>query len=342
MESSVYSVRDVDMTGTNDALLQDCEEAYFKIALDFGTTRTSVGFTKYEQEEYPPGRRLNPERDIILIDDYPNAPPNGTQARQEVPSVLWFPPKRTLRSKRTQSDIGMLTPSSDSNEGEIEDEDSGVDEMNATRAERLGDQILWGYGVHKRFADIGIENDDGYVVTNFKLLLGEADTEDKKKIKSELQATFREVQSAYRGELKTEDDLFRIYFERLFEHVYQELVKCGFNDTCHVEPIVCVPAMWKPDACRRMERAVLKAMRKAGIFGPESSSDPPVFIVSEPEAASTLVLEQSRGLIHVSETRGYISLTDIDSHRIHSFCWMQVEEQSMLFAIQSTRQTRSV
>lgn len=318
----------VDFAGPNsiamDIDMQDGEEpgfdveaqpAYFKIALDFGTTQTSVAFMKYPEEQLPPGRRLNYKDDIFMIEDYPDAPPNGTSSRPEVPTELWFPPKKlsgSLRSSRDSWTPETCPISSDSgSEEDIEVDHAAIADMRANIAEMHKGGIRWGYGVHERIENVGIKNDDGQRIAKFKLLLDSSNNKDTEKLKKEIQAAIKDLprqksEKRSLGRKSPEEQihgLFMIFFERLFEHVYEYLEeKFGFNEKCFVEPIICVPAMWQPKACRIMIKAVAEAMRGAGLFAAHHKQDPDFFIVSEAEAASTLVLEETKGMLRVGRT----------------------------------------
>src|SRR5271156_825307 len=61
---------------------------HFIIAVDFGTTFSSVAFIALEDPETR--RRADPEQ-MDCIELYPNAPLNTYEPRREVPTESWYP-----------------------------------------------------------------------------------------------------------------------------------------------------------------------------------------------------------------------------------------------------------
>jgi hypothetical protein len=90
----------------------------------------------------------------------------------------------------------------------------------------------------------------------------------------------------------------------LLQHARSNLA--GLGDSCKVEAVLCVPAIWKSKACGDMQRDMAHAMKQAGFQYFD------MLCVSEPEAAAAYKL-QSRDLTVSYRNLGFLLSTCVPS-----------------------------
>ena len=290
---------DVDMPDVEDERQRYEAFTHFKIAIDFGTTCSSVAVVGLVD----PGlqRRTEPE-DIPVIARYPNAPEGNANPRYDVPTECWYPnvePTIEEISAKTHQRFNSMRMSSSSPtvsaDDSTDDEETMADmaDMEADRKLRYASDYYWGYGVTAHLDQIGIGIDRGNRLTRFKLMLDNQDS--TLCVRQNLAPILARLKDQKR--IKEDWHIIAHFLENLFRHVYQELTETyGFNADSSVEHILCVPAAWTPKACRVMQTAMTEAIGNSGITRLWNKSIDNLFIVSEPEAATLCVMENSRDI----------------------------------------------
>jgi len=311
------SSEDVEMTTeeSSDRLI---------IAVDFGTTFSSVAYSKLNEAIPEILFGLN---NVKCITNYPDDRPGqqitfAWEPRQDVPTELWYHIK-TQSGKRRTGKIGTTSaveqpengdPSdSDSSDGipkslsENESEDE-TEPLERDRERRNPENLIWGYGVQKEFRRIDIEKDGTKRVARFKLMLDEKNSKTND-IRDELKPILGNLK---RSKLIQENtDIISDYLTELFTHTKRQLESStSFNGGMPIEFVLCVPAIWPSKACRIMQRAMAAAVQRSGLGGLENESLSNLFIVSEPEAAAACVLAEHNNDINVS----LLSSHYLDSH----------------------------
>lgn len=284
----------------------------FVIATDFGTTFSSVAFTRRYQGTWEPPQ---------TISNYPHDPFKlfGGEAN-EVPTQSSYPNIAMLRGHGDEEldvpetgekiknifdyDEEIEEPlshllnedSSDDRENSVSDEDQEM--INEETEKALSGQeslpfYQWGYGIQALVRSDNSRLSQSQRLERFKLMLDE--TANTRVVRDKLRPTL--IQLKRWGMIKEDHDVIADYLTQLFLHTKDQL-KTGsseFTDACPVEHVLCVPNAWSSKACRIMQKAVETAIRRSRLGSLDN-----LFIISEPEAAATFVLyENSRINVHV-------------------------------------------
>ena len=259
----------------------------FTVSIDFGTTFSSVSFIALPVDE--PNPFVHPEA-IQSIINYPDEPSQGLRdKRREVPTESWYPSKSLGEVQNEPENKHMTDSNGEPNEDAHEDDDqnnSRVQHGHSDVDDEVDDDdskdFFWGYGVQRQLEFPDSNRNQNRRVARSKLLLDSSHhTED---VRDELRPTLRRLK--IRKLIKNDEDVIADYLEHLFRHTKEQLATYhGFSDSCPLEFVLCVPAMWTQKACRTMQTAMETAVRKS-----EFGSVEDLFIVSEPEAASAYVL----------------------------------------------------
>jgi len=284
----------------------------FVIATDFGTTFSSVAFTRHYQGTWEP-----PES----ISQYPRDPfiLNGKES-YEVPTQSCYP---NMAMVRDHIDEAMGVPETGENVKDIFEDDDEIEERlshlqnedsSDDREDSVSDEdqemasgeieddfngqnylpnFLWGYEIQHqmRSSTSGLSQHEH--LERFKLMLDE--TANTKPIRDGLRPVLAQLKRWHM--IKEDHDVIADYLTKLFLHTKEQL-KAGdveFTDACPVEHVLCVPNAWSSKACRIMQKAMESAIRRSRLGSLEN-----LFIISEPEAAATFVLyDNSRINVHV-------------------------------------------
>jgi hypothetical protein len=305
---------DIEMQdAATDAISDDVQDPiHFLVAVDFGTTFSSVAYVGYSHEHQ---RRHLTMSQIEMVDAFPYWAHRNTPVH-DVPTELWYPgpgqqPDGTKRYPdhqqkplaRTVMDVdnGREESSSDSES----DSDSNSDSEHTPRPGALPSVsttstatpwLYWGYGVQHQVVRASGQFDHSKRLARFKLLLDES--ESTRKARAPLQETCRRLSMA--GLIETDTDLIAHYLEQLFRHTRDRLARVGCTPNSCVEFVLCVPAAWKGKACRRMHAAMKQAIYKSGFGRLQHGSVNNLFIVSEPEAAAAAVVKTEKAQLTVT------------------------------------------
>jgi hypothetical protein len=289
-------------------------ETLFIVATDFGTTFSSVSFSKVVQ-----GR---PETTQTIM-NYPDDPMTHTKPNSEVPTESWYPFETTLSSETDEETA--TNDDADASEDLYENDDDINELFRYLRGEnhnnerdnglgRANDDLLnergpghmeiepdipsfpWGYQTQALMRSGNVERSSFKCLARFKLMLDE--TEDTKEVRDELRPILNQLKHA--RIIRKDEDVITDYLTQLFLHTKKQLtLHHDFSDSCAVKHVLCVPNAWTPKACRIMQQAMEIAIRKSELGTLEN-----LFIVSEPEAATTFVLHENNNIpIVVSDPR---------------------------------------
>ncbi|RFU27660.1 hypothetical protein B7463_g8656, partial [Scytalidium lignicola] len=290
---------DVDMAqsledGPRPSIEQDSSQPKspkFVIAIDFGTTFSSVAFA------------------IKCIDHFPDVPglsADVAKGYQTVPTeLLCYPPK----GNKYYSDI--VTSDSDSIrslELDWESSSSGDSDQERERhttspsvgKDRVRDSI-WGWGVHTRLERSESIPQELIHLTNFKLQLDDGNSS-------------RDLRSKSAQDLKALKhakvvDIIGEYLGQLLKHTKGRLTEFhGLCDDSTVEFVLCVPTSWSDRACRTMQDALTTAIRTSQLATLTRGAIQDLFIIAESEAAATYALEDRKSLSKMTEGDSFLLL----------------------------------
>jgi hypothetical protein len=315
---SDQAAEDVEMKDPDPEVDQQVTSKHFTVAIDFGTTFSSVSFIALESPETK--RRIHPNQ-ICSVEQYPYAPSLYYDQRKEVPTESWYPrvalrddvcdnEPQDISSELTQdgsSEDGsdgdqqatpletnhVDTPADPADDGEEEEEEEEEDADDETSRE-----YFWGYGVQKQLQYPDSNRAQTRRIARSKLLL---DTSPyTAAIRAQLKPSLDQLKKL--KVIKEDTDVIADFLEHLFQHTKAQLTRShGFHNACSIEFVLCVPAIWTQKACRVMQTAMATAISRTGFGKVDSGSIDNLFIVSEPEAAAACVLAESSQsiLVHI-------------------------------------------
>ncbi|KAG5808744.1 hypothetical protein H9Q74_004346 [Fusarium xylarioides] len=255
------------------------------IALDFGTTYSSVSYTSI-----PAGVASDSilRRNIKLISSYPSIVDHGARdgMQNEVPTEAIYPLDPSFRDRdaliRSRDESEFQLAADNDEESETDSVDNNLALLRALHDEEeepplmdTPDEYSWGYHVHRRWEHAATHSDPNNLpLARFKLLLDD----------SPQTAEIRTLKK--NGIITGYQDVIADYLTYLLDHVRSQLRE--FDNSWVREMVLCVPAIWKPRACREMQTCLAVAMRRAGFPGvnPTTNTIERLFITSESENAA--------------------------------------------------------
>lgn len=288
-----------------DTPMQDSDDVkHFVIAIDFGTTFSSVAYVGYYNASQRARIAL---QQIEVVDRYPYNP-YGNFPCHDVPTELWYS-QRISRSVPYSRDTVDRQPAED-NDSSGESDHRGFNLGSASQrtlepkhpsstlshAEDKRAPLFWGYGVQDQLLEADYNTDHSRHLSRFKLILDKSTHTEK--IRNGLSKSCSILKKML---LINEDtDLIADYLAQLLQHTKKRLIDSeGYTDTSTVEFVLCVPAVWKPEAIRQMEIALTTAVAHTGLGELQHGSISNLFIVSEPEGAATCVLARDKTRLKV-------------------------------------------
>ena len=301
--NSDQASQDVDMEDVDPEVAQEAVSKHFTVAIDFGTTFSSVSFIALESPETK--RRIHPNQ-ICSIEQYPYAPSLYYEQRREVPTESWYPkiaPRNDISDDELPDMSPKLTPN-DSSGDDIDRDQHGTPEETiqidapSDPAEEEGEEAddessreyFWGYGVQKQLQYPDTNRAQSRRIARSKLLLDVSPHTDT--IRTLLRPSLEQLKRL--KVIRQDTDVIADFLEHLFRHTKAQLTRShGFHDACSIEFVLCVPAIWTQKGCRAMQTAMAAAISRSGFGNVASGSVDNLFIVSEPEAAAACVLADS-------------------------------------------------
>ena len=280
------------------------------VAVDFGTTTSSVAFVRVNPDEL---EDLIPPERILCINKYPETAPGRTAIEHAdnttVPTELWY---ETKTAGEKHNGVASVTNDADLDDGYDSPLDNGANaasthgsshenEVPATQSKRAASRQVpvWGYGVQSKIALPDEESAQPIHITRFKLLLDE-----DKNTEGLRRQTLTDLDALKAARIvKGPVDIIADFLQLLFKHTKDQLV--NVHDLCNedtVQFVLCVPTMWTEKACRVMQEAMLRAIEASQLRRLENGGIKDLFIVAEPEAAAAYALSQYADRLFPGET----------------------------------------
>jgi hypothetical protein len=305
---------DVEMEDPDHDVYQDSAAKHFTLAIDFGTTFSSVSFIALDSAETK--KRIHPNQ-IFSVEQYPHAPSLYYEQRKEVPTESWYPRIATrinVRDDEPANRSAESTPTRSLNDGSDHDQhtpredsnhiDALTNPLDHDEAEEADDEdsreYFWGYAVQKQLQYPDTNRAKTRRIARSKLLLD--DSPQTETIRAQLRPSLEHLKRLkIIGRETAVTDVIADFLEHLFRHTKAQLIRShGFHDACSIEFVLCVPAIWTQKACRKMQIAMATAISRSGLGKVDSGSVDNLFIVSEPEAAAACVLADSAQRVKVN------------------------------------------
>ena len=309
---------DVEMTIEEDDPIttneHEVDYGRMVIAIDFGTTFTSVAYTVIPRGVLPEDMDL---RQVKCIGNYPGyEPPPGKQDfREDVPTELWYDHGHTehggQRPVKTSNDgcqslvndDGVSSSEDDESENEesrLFDDSNGVENLTETQTRTTALSTVkqyWGYEVQQKLNVMGTPRDEARPLTRIKLnLVSESNTDH---IRGDLRSTLAELRK--QGIIAKDTDIYRHYLTHLLNHTKEQLLSSNdLQQDMFIEFVLCVPAKWPVAACRVMQTALEEAVKDVGFTKSAEDDVCNLFMISEPEAAAECILAEARTKLYVS------------------------------------------
>jgi hypothetical protein len=300
-----------EMNQMNDSTNSPSTTDTLIIALDFGTTFSSVAYARVEKGM----RREDLQIDSIMcIENYSDylPPPGMWEPRQDVPTELWY----DINTQRTQDSQSLSSSQVELNrsppvEYDVNNDESsssaydsmdeaGIDEIELEgqrKTERESKAQYWGFGVQRQLKRMDIQRGNARRISRFKLLLDQ--NVATKDVREGLAPILKSLRN--KGIIRTDTDIFTDYLTHLLRHTKEELRKSAhLKDDIPIEFVLCVPAKWSSKGCRVMQASMRRAVEKSGLGNEAENGVCNLFILSEPEAAAACVLAEHHNALLVS------------------------------------------
>lgn len=286
------------------------------VGLDYGTTFTSVSYSIVPIDN---GNMKGSANDVMSVINWPSDGEDGE--RKQVPTESWYSPEPIERHRNDEEEI-FDENLFDSFQGQhpLMLSGTGPDTINDPEDSEMEDELsvdfLWGYGVPYQMYKANSTRSQRRLVKRAKLMLVETEytNEDRKGLRNTFTGLLKEGIIRRHGKRsKTESDMWDAvdpisdYLVKVLQHTKEQLTLLhGFTDQTPVDFVMTVPTVWSPEASRVLQTAV-KAAIQATTFGkPGGTTADNIFLISEPEAAATFLLESSED-ISVSSFHQYLS-----------------------------------
>lgn len=216
-----------------------------------------------------------------------------------MPTELWYPTGRSRNTAKDNVVSGLEQLDLESALDELASSDDELEFMSTPRQiyETQPDELYWGFGVQQRFRQVRMRKDGTRRVSRFKLMLDEKNVHTQH-IREELSAVLARLKKA--RFIRKESDVIVDYLTELLKHAKKQLHREGLTDGSRIEFVMCVLALWPSKTCRTTQIALSEAVRRAGLVSNQDARVDDIFIVSEPEAAASCVLEEVNSQIKVS------------------------------------------
>ena len=288
-----------------DTPMQDSDEIqHFIVAIDFGTTFSSVAYVGYGSANI---RSRIGSQHIEIVDQYPYNP-YGSFSCNDVPSELWYSQKISRPLLQTRETVERQPAEDDTSSGENENQSSqnGSASLGRSKPSYISSEysdgenrrapLFWGYGVQDQLLEADYNTDHSRHLSRFKLILDKSTHTEK--LRNGLSNSCSMLKKML---LINEDtDLIADYLTLLLQHTKKKLIESdGYCDSSSVELVLCIPAVWKAEAIRQMEIALTTAVANSGLGKLQHGSIDNLFIVSEPEGAAAWVLARERKRLKV-------------------------------------------
>ncbi|ESZ92420.1 hypothetical protein SBOR_7179 [Sclerotinia borealis F-4128] len=276
------------------------------VGLDYGTTFTSISYSIVPIDS---GNIKGSANDVMSIVNWPDDGDDGE--KKQLPTESWYSPEPIERHRNDQAEI-FDENLFDSFQGQhpLIFSRTGGDTINESEDTEMEDELsvnfLWGYGVPYQLYNAHSARSQRRLVKRAKLMLVQTEytNEDRKGLRGTFTGLLREGIIRRHGKRsKAESDMWDAvdpisdYLVKILQHTKEQLkLLRGFTDQTTVDFVMTVPTVWSPEASRVLQTSV-KAAILATTFGtPGGTTADNIFIISEPEAAATFLLENSEDI----------------------------------------------
>ncbi|KAF2124677.1 hypothetical protein P153DRAFT_325969 [Dothidotthia symphoricarpi CBS 119687] len=297
--------------------VSNIQEDRMIIAIDFGTTFSSVAYTVVPKGTPPERVDI---RQVRCIGNYPGyePPPGVLDFRQDVPTELWYDDGQ-VESRRQRFSNGVdragnpeseIEESSSSDDDDAEDgqsqspfdDDGGLEARANIRHRdfrRTPATQYWGYGVQHKLSTMNIPRDEARPLTRFKLNLGHGiETDD---VRTDIRTALKALKR--KGIIQNDTDIYTHYLTHLLRHTKEQLLSSNeLQQDMLIQFVLCVPAKWPVSACRTMQAALEGAVMDVGLSERDGHTVRNLFMISEPEAAAECILAEARSEVFRNET----------------------------------------
>ncbi|KAF1949105.1 hypothetical protein CC80DRAFT_497783 [Byssothecium circinans] len=318
-EGDKHKAPDGNEEADEDMIFEETATGFYEtdrliIAVDFGTTFSSVAYVRLKRDQPTTAITLS---DIQCIGEYPGySPPPGIPSnRWDVPTELWYDP---VGGGARQDHISGGTTAPQDSDGSSEHDSGGEDSLSNDDDSEYEDGVIettelegqvrqpvrpgkqyWGFEVQEQLRMRDIPKKEARPLSRFKLMLDEK--WETKEVRDGLKSTLQALKK--RKFVKQETDIYTHYLTHLLRHAKQQLELSGIlQRDVTVEFVLCVPAKWPSKGCRIMQAAMKEAVNEAGLGDQASDSVANLFMISEPEAAAACVLDGVENEIYNGET----------------------------------------
>ena len=262
------------------------------IAIDFGTTFSSVGFRMTDDID----RKLDlGPSDIECVKRFPHDPSPYSVYRAEVPTESWYRPKPNKRARGPALNSSDESPSPEPHHSDDEDHEQDPDSIYGLPLDRVHSETrpsqpseyLWGYSLQRNCGHDVTSLDTKLRITRPKLIL------DHSCLTADIRAGLQHSIKVLKENrcIRKDIDVIIDFLTRLLQHTKFYLMNYhNFDEIMPVEFVICVPVAWEQPACRKMQMAVTQAVKRANFSQLGNSSIQNMFMISEPEAAAACVL----------------------------------------------------
>jgi hypothetical protein len=278
---ATVGTEDICMTDTD--LPAGFDRKHLIIAIDYGTTFSSVAFASLQRK----GQELSLSQ-IKTIRKYPGD--RTPTPINEVPTEIWYPDPEAPDDDPWH-DIDLLNHGfSDNSDEEYDRSRADTTHAYATVPQPFRENTRWGYGVRERlrFPDSPAYRGQRNVpITLAKLLLDRS--ANTRAVRKHLRQTLSGLKKC--NIIQNDEDVIADFLTCLFRFTKEKLEEQFYLiDNPTIELVLCVPAIWTPRARRKMHQAMAIAVKRTGLGQTRNNCIENLFIVSEPEAAAAFVL----------------------------------------------------
>ncbi|RAL67075.1 hypothetical protein DID88_007855 [Monilinia fructigena] len=259
------------------------------IGLDYCTTFTSVSYSIVPINS---GNIKGSTSDVMSVTSWPMDGEDGE--RRQVPTESWYS-SEAIECHLDDADKILDQNLFDSFKGQhplilgAAGGDKTHDPEDSEMEDELFVDFLWGYGVPYQMYKANSTRSQRRLVKRAKLMLVETEytDEDRKGLRGTFTGLLKEGLIRRHGrQSKTESDMWDAvdpisdYLVKVLQHTKEQLkILHGFADQTPVDFVMTVPTVWSPEASR-----------------PGGTTADNIFLISEPEAAATFLLENSEDI----------------------------------------------
>jgi hypothetical protein len=270
------------------------------VGIDYGTTFTSISYLIPSDEDNH--TRVFPH-EVRVITEWPHDGFEGS--KMHIPTETWYSSVPKIRG-RPVGQFELSNSDSESTSSDDEDpragrstsSDSGRDEDDLTR-------FFWGYEVsYKKHFELAPRSEHRRIEHLKSMLLkAEYARDDQREIRPRIDRLIAEKIIRKFGTTEVPDrqdvqDPITDFLVPVLHHTQRQLIKYeGLNDQCSISFVLTVPLIWDSTSLRILQTAMEAAIRETKFGKLSHGSVDNLFIISEPEAAATYLLGNSKDML---------------------------------------------